>query len=390
MTNVLQPMQMKPALNVPLGEILNYYVCTVSIRKRSYTSEVHRIGALSKYLGHIQLGQVTPMDVSTFRDIRLSTKNPRNPSKTLATSTVKLELMLLSHVFTTAASDWGMDQLANPVARVRKPKVPPGRTRRLTAAEERKLLYAAARHSNPQFYAIVVLALETAMRQGEILSLRWENVHWNQRTVHLAMTKNGEQRNVPLSRKAYDILHDYLPRKSSGVVFDSYTSNGIKSAWRAFTKGAGIADFHFHDMRHCAISSLLERGLNTLEVAAISGHKSMSMLKRYAHLSSCHLVEKLDPKPRAKKFRPVLREQLPAYPAIVTRYCRRIDIDFPDFIDLRFSGTTEQQVMETARAKLLRTVVEALCNGTTPPAPSPADSISVESCKSSLVMISPL
>ncbi len=379
-----------PTPQTSLREILAYYIKTISINKKSYSTEIYRIKALTDILGDVPFGEITPMHVVAFRDKRLATKHPRNPEKTLATSTVKLELMLLSHVFSTAIAEWGMEGLANPVLKIRKPKAPPGRTRRLNSMEESKLVRAAARHHNAHFYAIIVIALETAMRQGEILGLLWENIDWNKHTAHLPTTKNGDPRDVPLSRKAYGILHDYLPRKTTGRVFDSYTTHGLKSSWRVFIKGIEIFDFHFHDLRHCAISSLLERGLNAIEVASISGHKSMSMLKRYAHLSSWLLVAKLDPKPRTKKFRPVLRDQLPDYPAIMTRYQHRIDVDFPDFVDLRLSGSDETTVIQIAKASLLRTVIGLLCDGLVPPVPSAANVVGIKCAKSQVVMISPL
>lgn len=378
-----------PTPTSKLGPILDYYVETVSIRKRSYKTEVYRIKALVNLLGDMAFNEITPPHVVVYRDKRLSTPNPRDKTKMLAGSTVKLELMLLSHVYSTAITEWGMTELANPVEKIRKPKAPPGRTRRLTSVEERKLLRGAWLYSNRELYAIIVLALETAMRQGEILALRWEHISWRKRTALLPATKNGDAREVPFSRAAYDILKHHMKPKSEGRVF-SYTSNGLKSTWRVFIQGLAIQDLHFHDLRHCAISSLLERGLNTIEVASISGHKSMSMLKRYAHLSTHLLVKKLDPKPVPKKERPVLREHLPPYPAIVTEHPHRIDIDFPDFINLRLSGQKADDVMESAKTHLLKTVVQLLCDGAVPPVPTPEDAIQLPCSRSRVEIIFPL
>lgn len=375
-----------------LRSILNYYVENVSPLKRSYKTEIYRIKAIADVLGDVAFGEVTPMHVVAFRDRRLATKHPRNPDKTLATSTVKLELMLLSHVYSTAIAEWGMEALVNPVLKIRKPKAPPGRARRLTLHEERKVLRAAYQHPNCEFYAIIVLALQTAMRQGEILSIRWENVNWSKRTVLLPMTKNGDAREVPLSLAAYAVFENNLSIKSEGRVF-TYTTSGLKSTWRFFIKNLGIKDFHFHDLRHCAISSLLERGLNTIEVASISGHKSMAMLKRYSHLFAYKLVSKLDSKPRIKKDRPILREHLPSYPALIIKGCRRIDVDFPDFLDLRISGNDEERVIIDAKASLLRTIVKMLCDGAVPPLPSLPDTVEISKnikARTRIEMISPL
>lgn len=379
-----------PRATSRLADVLHYYAETVSPQKRSYASEVYRVKPLTDILGDVALNAVTPMHVVAYRDQRLAAPHPRDPSRTLATSTVKLELMLLSHVFSTAITEWGMDSLANPVAKVRKPKSPPGRTRRLTAHEERKLLRAAYTHPNREFYAIIVLALETACRQGELLGALWQNVNWSKRTLHLPMTKNGDARDVPLSRAAFAILTDHLDRKPSGRILGSYSAAGIKSSWRFFVRSLGIENLHFHDLRHAAVSSLIERGLNTIEVSAISGHRSMSMLKRYSHLHTWKLVAKLDPQPRVKRERPVLRDQLPSYPAVVTRWLRRVDVEFPDFIGLQLSDADEDRAIEIAQHRLLRTVVGVLCDGGTPPEPSPPEAVWLPHEKSRIVMVSPL
>ncbi|OQS31721.1 site-specific integrase [Chromobacterium haemolyticum] len=382
-------MQFVPTQKSPLRDILNFYVESISIQKRGYKAEVYRIKALAEHLGELTLSEITPIQVAAYRDKRLATPNPRTPEKTLATSTVKLELMLLSHVFSTAATEWGMDWLSNPVLKIRKPKASPGRSRRMTPTEERMVLRAAYRYSNPEFYAIVVLALETAMRQGEILSLRWENINWTKRTALLPFTKNNDIREVPLSRKAYDIFDRFLVKKPDGRIF-RYTSSGIKSSWRNFIQNLGIEDLHFHDLRGCCISSLLERGLNTIEVATISGHRSMAMLKRYSHLYSHLLVPKLDPKPRAKKNRPVLREQIPSYPAVITTMSQDVCIDFPDFLDLRFSGRDENRIIGQARDHLLRKIIGMLCDGAMPPIPSNIESVTENIKNGRVELISPL
>lgn len=378
-----------PSPSSTLRDVLAYYTETVSVNKRSYQTEVYRVKALCDLIGDLTLQEITSAHIAAFRDKRLATPHPRDSSKTLATSTVKLELMLLSHVFNTAIAEWGMDTLTNPVLKIRKPKAPPGRSRRMTSLEEKKLLRAACLHPNLEFYALIVLALETAMRQGELLSLTWQNISWSKRTALLPMTKNGDIREVPLSRKAYDILKHHLTPKATGQVF-TYTSNGLKSSWKSFIRGLGIEDLHFHDLRHCAISSLVERGLNTIEVATISGHKSMAMLKRYSHLHAYKLVDKLDPKPRTRKERPLLRDHLPAYPALVTRETNQIVVDFLDFINLRVSAAEEQSAIEKAKIALLQHMVRLLCDGVIPPTPSPLDSVGLSCAKSRLEMLSPI
>jgi integrase len=378
-----------PTRTDSLRDVLHYYVNNISVAKRSYKTEVYRLKPLQEQLGDLTLPEITTGHCVAYRDKRLASPHPRKPGATLGTSTVKLELMLLSHVYTMAIAEWGMDDLINPVQRIRKPKSPPGRVRRLTTAEERNLLRAARQHSNREMYAIIVLAIRTAMRQGEILGLLWENVSWSKHTALLPMTKNGEVREIPLDDQAMAILQQHMQPKAEGRVF-SYTSAGFKSSWRVLIRSLGIENLTFHDLRHHAISMMHEKGLSTIEVAAISGHKSMSMLKRYSHLLAWKLVAKLNPKPRRKSERAVLHEQLLPYPALVTTYSRQVIVDFPDFEDLRVVGRQEEPTLERAEALLLKTLVTLLCNGHEPPVPSPSTAIEVASRKSQVRLISPL
>src|SRR5690606_24002584 len=127
-------------------------------------------------------------------------------------------------------------------------------------------------HVNPELYSIIVLALATAMRQGEILSLRWEHINFKTRIAHLPATKNGSKRDVPLTIKAREALVRLGPQRA-GAVF-RYSNHGIKSTWRFMMKKLGIENLKFHDLRHEAISRMFELGtLDMMEIAAISGHK---------------------------------------------------------------------------------------------------------------------
>ena len=142
-----------------------------------------------------------------------------------------------------------------------------------------------------RFLPLVLVAIETGMRRGELLSLTWDNVHLDKNWVHLPMTKNGESRDVPLSPKARDILGS-LPRDISGKVFPIHFE-GLKSLWRRAMRRVELDDLHFHDLRHEATSRFFELGLNVVEVAAITGHKDLKMLQRYTHLRAEDLARKL-------------------------------------------------------------------------------------------------
>jgi integrase len=203
-------------------------------------------------------------------------------------NTIRLHLAVLSHLFKVAKTEWGMESLSNPVEHVRKPRVPQGRDRRLVGDEDERLL-GACRAINPELAAIVTIAIETAMRQGEILGLTWDMVDLSRRCVTLEITKNGDKRVVPLTTRATQVFRD-LPRNLDGRVW-KYTKDGLQASYRKAVKRAGIVGLTFHDLRHEATSRLFEKGLNPMQVAAITGHKNMQMLKRYTHLKVEDLVK---------------------------------------------------------------------------------------------------
>ena len=155
------------------------------------------------------------------------------------------------------------------------------------------LLTTACRKArNPWLLPIVQLAIETAMRRGELLSLSWNHIDLRRRTAHLPDTKNGESRTVPLSTTAVSIL-EALPRGVRGEVFPGVTPEAVKRAYIRAVRRAGIENLTFHDLRHEATTRLFEKGLNIMEVASITGHKDLRMLRRYTHLKAEDLARRL-------------------------------------------------------------------------------------------------
>ena len=193
-----------------------------------------------------------------------------------------------------AVKDWGIALPANPAKMVRRPQVARGREHRLLPGEESKL-FASCNQSRAGMLAPVVrFAIETGMRMGEILSLTWRNVDLAHRIATLPDTKTGDARQVPLSTAAIAAISS-LPRHfSDGRVFWTWQrGDSRENAWRRAVKLAGLEDLRFHDLRHEAVSRFFELGLNPMEVASISGHKTLQMLKRYTHLRAADLVRKL-------------------------------------------------------------------------------------------------
>ena len=127
----------------------------------------------------------------------------------------------------------------------------------------------------------IVLALETAMRKGELLSLQWQHVYWEKGLVYLPDTKNGEDRWIPLSPKAKEILQT-LPQDTATVFTASSTA--LRLSWNRLMQRTQIRGLRFHDLRHEATSRMVENGLSVFQVSLITGHKSMAMVRRYAHL----------------------------------------------------------------------------------------------------------
>lgn len=289
-----------------LRNALGRYLREVSPTKSkgSHESDVTRSKPLISSLGSYSLAAISSDLVAKYRDERLATVSELT-KKPISPSSVRLELALLSHLYTVAIREWGLGLIYNPVMNIRKPSPPPARNRRLTPAEEERLIKAIKGHSNPMFSWIVKLALYTAMRAGEIVSLRRGQVDLKKRIIHLPKTKNGEARNVPLTIAAAETMRQAMenpirPLDSDLVFFGEPGRDGKRrpyvweKTWNEMVKREGFENLHFHDLRHEAISRLVEAGLSDQKVAAISGHKTMQMLKRYTHLRAEDLVAELD------------------------------------------------------------------------------------------------
>jgi integrase len=277
----------KVAEATTLAQILTRYRDEVSPRKRSAVSEVARINAiLRRDICHRTLALLTTSDVAQYREARL---------RTVAAATVTRELNTISHAVDTATRDWGIYLPRNPCKLVRRPSAPRGRDRRLLPGEEARLLAAVDHGRNIYLRPLIVLAIETGMRRGELLGLEWKDVDLEIGVAHLQLTKNGEARSVPLSIRARRVLQSLRDERTDTSEARPLptTASAVAQAWGHLRVRAGMPDLHFHDLRHEAVSRLFERGLNIMEVASISGHKELSMLKRYTHLRAVDLVAKL-------------------------------------------------------------------------------------------------
>lgn len=228
------------------------------------------------------------------------------------------------------------------------------------------ILRYAHNHVNQELYSIIVIALESAMRQGEILNLTWEHLNLKSRIAHLPDTKNGSKRDVPLAIKARDALIR-LGVQPKGRVFH-YTSAGLKSSWRFMLRKLSIENLHFHDLRHEAVSRLFELGtMDMMEVAAISGHKSLSMLKRYTHLKAQRLVRKLEG--HKNKGKQVILDHLIPYPATVLEHENKFLVKLLDFDHLVADGPCRDSAIQSAQDALLRHILRSMRESTVIPPP---------------------
>ena len=272
------------ATRITLAEALARYQREVVPRKRSFGREDSLIRKLLRLpITKMQLVALRAADVAKFRDDRLAEGESH--------SYVRLQLALLSHLFSIASAEWGWDSLRNPVQIITKPKPARGRSRRLKDGEEECLLAALGSSRNPWLRPITQLAIETGMRQGELLALRWEHMNLADGTAFLPDTKNGDERHVPLSTKAV-LLLTKLPRSLTGRVFAT-TDHAVRNGFAKAARKAGCEGLRFHDCRHEAVSRFFELGLNPMEVASISGHRTLTMLKRYTHLNATNLALKI-------------------------------------------------------------------------------------------------
>ena len=271
------------AENTTLAEALDRYVREVLPTKKSARSAAYHAHNVRKALGTLSLSAITSSALAKYRDRQLA--------EGYAAQTVKHDLSLVSRVLNICIKEWGIALPAgNPVAQVKMPSLPPGRDRRLVDDELPRLL-AAAHAYGGEIGSLITWAIETAMRRGEIAAMRWDHLDRRARVLLIPETKTGTPRRVPLSTAALAVL-DGLPRRLDGRVW-GMRPDSISQAFERVCKAAGIEGLTFHDLRHEATSRLFEKGLGLMEVASITGHKTMQMLKRYTHLRAEDLVGRL-------------------------------------------------------------------------------------------------
>ncbi len=269
-----------------LRDALARYATEISPSKKGCAQEIVRINKwLTDPLASRALASLKSTDFAKWRDARLKSVSP---------ATLHRDLSIISHLFSICNKEWGI-AVTNPLQNIRKPSIQNARDRRLEGDEEQRLLEALGNSgkgalANHWMRPLAVLAIETAMRQGELLKIQWKDVDLQKSYVHLTDTKNGTARDVPLSNRAKATL-EALPRSIEGKVFGT-TQSAVAQAWTRACKRAGIEDLTFHDLRHEATSRLAEK-LALHELMKVTGHKDTKMLARYYHPRAEDLARKL-------------------------------------------------------------------------------------------------
>lgn len=262
---------------VTVDKALDQYLIEVTPRKKGAKVEEYRIKRAKRTaLAQKPLYGVTPADVMTFlREIGGTENNQRKYAS------------LISHLYSTSIKRWGFP-VDNPVkGRIDLPSNGKPRERRLRKGEYEALLDALSGEAR----SFVIIAIETAMRKSELFGLQWEDINLTKSSAILRDTKNGETRTTYFSSLAAAELKA-LKVKRKGPVF-SLTPTQLRREWEAAREEIGAPDLHIHDLRHEGTSRLFEKGLNMIEVQSITGHKTLTELRKYTHLTPGHILSKL-------------------------------------------------------------------------------------------------
>lgn len=276
-----------------LGQAIDKYievVLPVKSKKARYISQQKaQLLWWKGKAGGYTLSNITPAVIVEIRD---------DLRKRCSSGTVNRYLAALSHLFTLLHLEWAWIH-ENPMLKVKKMKEPRGRVRFLSEAEREKLFKACKMSECKDLYTIVLVALYTGPRKNEILNLRWEDYDIGRNQIAIMETKNDERRTLYLRGRAseyFRALHMAAGNPTEGFVFATRTGQPLEvdKFWKKAVRSAGIKDFKFHDLRHTCASYLAMNGTSLAAIAELLGHKTLNMVKRYAHLSESHTAAQVE------------------------------------------------------------------------------------------------
>lgn len=259
---------------IPFGDVLRRYLTEVTPTKRGAGTEGNLIGRILRTpLADVPLPDLSEVQFEEWARVRRSQ---------ISGDSVRREWNTLSHVLTVAVKRWRLLP-ENFMLRLEKPAAAPSRTRRVLEEEAARICFAAGYSEDcvpslqvQRVAAAFCFALETAMRVGEITAMRREDVFLERRFVRLPQTKNGFPRDVPLSRRAEEILRQVLSAHGDERVF-ALSRGSADAQFRKLKSMALVGDLHFHDSRREALTRLA-RVYSPMELAKISGHRDLRIL----------------------------------------------------------------------------------------------------------------
>lgn len=266
-----------------VGDVLAAYVELELPKHKSGAVEEYLLRHLRRHwISSIRCSQLTTMHLAQYRDERLGE---------VKANSVKRVFNLLRPMIDTARKEWGADFTSNPAREITVAMRDDSRSGRLTASQTDMLLTALRKRKNKQVAKVVELALETVMRRSELLSLTWNDIDLGQRIAYVRKSKNGMERVVALSPRAVEILLS-IEKTTQKQVF-TCSASAIRATFDRAKKEVGLDHWCFHQLRHEGISRLWEIGLNEVEISSMSGHRDWKMLRRYSHVDSIRLADRL-------------------------------------------------------------------------------------------------
>lgn len=281
------------------GELVDRYIKDVLPKRKNDQQKIKtQLLWWKDKLGVYLLSQITPSVIAKYRD-ELFNEPVRSKTGYRSASTSKKYMCSLSLAIKKAINEWEWLD-TNPLNKVEGIKVDNARVRHLNEDEQLRLLDAALKSNNKYIYLLVVLALATGARRGELMKLTWDNVKLDteEPMLYFMKTKNGENRAVPITGLALDVIKEFskIRQINSNLVFphkDGKKPMDLRWFWDKVVEEAKLENFTFHDTRHCAGSNLAMDGASPLDIAEILGHKTMQMVKRYSHLTKKHTAKVL-------------------------------------------------------------------------------------------------
>jgi len=255
--------------------------------KLTYEDCIGKFKKIKKFFGNIMVYEVTPAKLEEYRIYRLS--------QGVSKATVNREMALIRHTYNKGI-EWEKCS-ENPVRKIKFYSEKENRRMRYLEQHEKVNLLNACPTATKR---IVFFALNTGMRQGEILNLRWKDVDFKMNLIKIRHSKAGKPRYVTMNSELVKML------KSMPSISEYVFGNKIgKAEWTLYrkpfekaVKKAGLTDFCFHDLRHCFASDLVMKGVDLKTVSELLGHATMQMTERYAHLSPAHKLVAVEMLPK--------------------------------------------------------------------------------------------